>query len=126
MNAQKLQTKLQWWKITGHSVDDKALPVVAFVEATSRKKVLRYHGGQRKQTLANGNVMVLFTTDQTEVELLGKKLKPERLKAESDAIIAVMPATRYLCECGREHVSEHPYPSVWCSCGKKARPVHTE
>lgn len=123
MNAQKLQRRLQWYQITGHSVDDMERSVVAFVQATSRRKVLRYHGGRRKELFPGGTVIVEFPTEQGAVQLLGKRLKPERLQAASDSIVEVIPVTRYRCECGEERVSEYPYPSMWCGCGKMVLPL---
>lgn len=119
MNAERLERKLQWYQITGYMAEE-GRPVVAFVQATSRKKVLRYHGGKRRQRSTETSRVIWFPTDQKEVQLLGRRLKPERLRTETDAIIQVIPVTRYFCECGKVHVSEYPYPSLWCSCGKKA------
>lgn len=121
--GQPIEQKLQWFKITGQSVGEKQIPVVAFVEATSREKVLKYHGGRRKEVFPNGKLVVQFPTRPEQVQVLGKTLVPDRLQTDPEAIVAVIPVTRYQCECGKVHVSEYPYPSMWCSCGKKAFPV---
>lgn len=127
MNQQKLRRRLQWYQICGTRIDNH-LPVITFVEATSRQAVLKYHGGCQKQSAFGNLFFVQFPTDKQNVRALGKYLNIdiERLyAAEPDVIIKVIPITRYRCSCGKEHISEHPYPGVWCSCGQRALPVES-
>lgn len=120
MKAEKLNRRLQWYKITGHVANDAKHHVIAYVEATSKLQVLRYHGGTRKQTQTG--IIIQFPINKNEVELLGKRLEPENIEATKDTLVEVVPVHRYSCPCGQTHVSEHPYPYVWCSCGRKVLP----
>ncbi|KPV43491.1 hypothetical protein AN477_11760 [Alicyclobacillus ferrooxydans] len=128
LKAPRVEEKLRWYKITGQCLDQRSVPVIAFVEATSLGKVLRYHGGRRRHiTGPNGDIEVQFAKDKQAVQLLGKRLKPERIQPDDpSSIIQVIPATRYRCSCGKELVSDYSYPSMWCSCGLKAYPVQDE
>ncbi|QSO45817.1 hypothetical protein [Alicyclobacillus mengziensis] len=126
METQKIESKLKWYKISGYAVDNRSIAIVAFVEATSRRKVLKYHGGRRRHHGPDGHVVVQFPTNKNDIQLLGKHWSPDRItELNHEAIIEIVPVTRYVCECGLEHVSEFPYRSVWCSCGKKAFPSST-
>lgn len=117
VKVEKLNRRLQWFKMTGHFLNGMECEVIAYVEATSKNKVLRYHGG--KQEVYTGTI-VEFPTERCEVQVVGRQLQDNQIDEEQDAIVEVIiPASRYHCDCGKEYVSEHPYPSVWCSCGKK-------
>ena len=90
--------------------------IVAYVEATSKNTVLRYHGGKQQAYMGT---IVEFPTKKCDVLVVGRKLQDSQIDEGQDAIVEVIPVSRYHCDCGKEHVSERPYPSVWCSCGKK-------
>jgi hypothetical protein len=124
MNEQKLRRRLQWYQICGTRVDNN-LPVVALVEATSRQAVLKYFGGRRQQSRLGERFLIQFPADTKDVQPLGKYLKAECVYTASGVVIEVIPATRYQCSCGKEHISEHPYPGVWCSCGQRVLPTAT-
>lgn len=124
MGSDKLKQKLRWYKMVGFCAEQKETPVVAFVEASSRKKVVKYHGGRRKHTSPQGDVLVDFPTAEKDIQILSKKWTPSQTaELVPAAIVEVIPVTHYRCECGKEHLSEFPYPSMWCTCGGKAWPV---
>jgi len=121
LKPEKLSRRLKWYQITGRFVDDATQHVVAYVEATSPTKVLRYHGGRRTQR--DTGIVIEFPTEKRDVKVLGKKFSTDKTSNDPGATLQVIPVTRYRCECGKVHLSEYPYSSMWCQCGKKALPV---
>lgn len=125
---------LQWYRLRGYSVQADGQTVdcafVFIVESQSKHNVLKYYGGRRKFKTPDGKqTMVYFPRHEHEIELMKGDYQPtpESLLGpqyiSKNLVTRVIPATRYLCSCGKEHISEYPYPSMWCSCGKKAFPV---
>ncbi|KPV44007.1 hypothetical protein [Alicyclobacillus ferrooxydans] len=129
---------LKWYQIVGYAVDDSNMenPFTYLVESESPHNVLKLHGGRRRCETADGkSVLVQFPTREkdvkwmpnwtpTDVYLVGLSGAPGTAGASgSTGVTKVIPVTKYLCTCGREHFSEHPYRSVWCKCGQKAFPV---
>ena len=118
----------KWFMIKGY-VDprkDSDRPFVRFVESESARNVIKYHGGMRGQTKQDGErVVIQFPNRESEVQRLWN-WDPDRAidMAGASEDVTIVPATRYKCECGREHTSEYPYPSVWCQCGRKAVRVY--
>lgn len=123
---------LKWYKIVGYPTSNHIIdvntPFIRFIESASPHNVLKYHGGKRRCEIATGKVATIqFPTQGKDVQLLSH-WNPEQVSDRVDinpyAIVKVIPVTKYRCECGQERVSEHPYPSMWCSCGKKAFPIY--
>ncbi|SDW65254.1 hypothetical protein SAMN04489725_11063 [Alicyclobacillus hesperidum] len=117
---------LRWWDISGQSESDTIF--VHIVEATSRKKVIRRFGGTKQCKDFDGTtVSVTFPRDQGQIRVHANDWFPGTLThlyvPDTRTIVELIRAPRYKCECGEVHISEGKYPSVWCSCGKKAYPV---
>lgn len=119
MNKQRLR----WWDISGQS--ESGTSFVYIVEATSRRKVIRRFGGTKQCKAFDGTtVSVTFPSDQGQIRIHVNDWSPGTLThlyvPESKTIVQVIRAPRYACECGEILISEDRYPSMWCSCGKKA------
>ncbi|QSO48522.1 hypothetical protein [Alicyclobacillus mengziensis] len=122
MNVQRLR----WWEIIGRS--DSGTTFVHMIEATSRRKVIRHFGGVRQCKDFDGTIVpVTFSRHQGEIQVRSKKWSPGTLThlfvPDAKTIVQVIRAPRYKCECGEIHISEDKYPSIWCTCGKRAYPV---
>jgi hypothetical protein len=120
------ENRLRWWEIIGNS--DSGTKFIHMVEATSRRKVIRHFGGVRQCKDLDGTIVpVTFPGRQGQVQVRSKKWSPGTLThlfvPDANTIVQVIRAPRYQCECGEIHISEGKYPSVWCSCGKKAFPI---
>lgn len=129
----KLKT-LQWYRLRGYSLQTDGQTVdcvfVFIVESQSKHNVIKYHGGRRKCPTPDGKqAIVYFPRHEHEIERMPREyhVTPESLSGpqyvSKNLVIRVIPATRYLCSCGQEHISEYPYPAMWCSCGNKAFPT---
>lgn len=125
---------MQWYRLRGYSVGQDGQTVdtlfISIVEAQSKHNVLKYYGGRRKCKTPDGTQdFVNFPRHEHEIERMPLDYKPtqELLTGphyvSKNLVVQVKPATRYLCSCGKQHISEYPYPSMWCSCGQKAYPV---
>lgn len=118
--------RLRWWEIIGHS--ESGTTFVHMVEATSRRKVIRHFGGLKHCKDFDGTtVSVTFPGDPGQIQVRSKKWSPGTLThlfvPDAKTIVQVIRAPRYACECGQIHISEGKYPSLWCSCGKRAYPI---
>ncbi|QSO50149.1 hypothetical protein JZ785_14340 [Alicyclobacillus curvatus] len=118
--------RLRWWDISGQF--ESGTTFVYIVEATSRKKVIRRFGGTRECKDFDGiTVTVTFPREPGQLRVHANNWSPGTLThlylPDEKTIVQVIRAPRYECECGQIHISEGTYPSVWCSCGKKAYPV---
>ncbi|WP_072875170.1 hypothetical protein [Alicyclobacillus tolerans] len=118
--------RLRWWDISGQS--ESGTTFIYIVEATSRKKVIRRFGGTKQCKDFDGTtVSVTFPRDQGQIRVHANDWFPGTLThlyvPDTRTIVEVIRAPRYICECGQVHISDMPYPSMWCSCGKKAYPI---
>lgn len=120
------ENRLRWWEISAQSVSGTTF--IYIIEATSRRKVSRRIKGIKHCKDFDGiTTSVTFPLDQGQIRVRSKKWSPGILThlfiPETRTIVQVIRAPRYECECGRVHISDLPYPSMWCSCGKKAYPI---
>lgn len=120
------EKRLRWWEIIGRS--DSGTTFIHLVEATSRRKVIRHFGGVKQcKDLDGAIVPVTFPQGQGQVQVRSQKWSPGTLThlymPDTTTIVQVIRAPRYLCECGNILISEGQYPSMWCSCSKKAYPI---
>ncbi len=117
----------RWYKIVGHPIDGHSADFIYFVESAMPSNVIKYYGKRRKCDTESGTMVVQFPIHEKDVQLMQASWTPEQIgepvTGNVETFVKVLPATRYICECGKEHVSEFPYPSMWCSCGKKALPL---
>ena len=120
------QQLFKWYRIVGHPQDGRNTDFVYYVESASPRNVIKYYGKWRKCETENGRIIVQFPFHENGVQLMPPTWTPEQaepIDSSVTTVLKVIPATRYVCECGKEHASEFPYPSMWCSCGRKAYPV---
>jgi hypothetical protein len=127
-------TVLHWYRMVGQEHQDTtdqrpACEIITYVEATTPKQALREYGGLHRVVSIEGKLLVIdYPTSPAKLELLPKQWHPPTLlpfhrSLDENTLERYLPATRYLCTCGKMHISIHPYASVWCSCGNKAFPV---
>lgn len=125
---------LHWYRMIGQerpvdSSQEKNRSIITYVEASSPKRVIREYGGlHRILSYAGEMIVVDYPQHPNHLEILEKNWHPPTLKSmirqvDPMTLERYIPAIRYLCTCGRMHISEHPYPSVWCTCGQRAYPV---
>ncbi|MCF8563818.1 hypothetical protein LLE49_03570 [Alicyclobacillus tolerans] len=125
--------RLRWWEITGYSYLDKEhqhtdSTFIFFVEALSRNKAAqKMKGVQHCEDHHHRRVAVYFPEGKGKIRVHARNWSPKsmdvtRIENES-TVVRIIPAVRYVCECGEVRVSERRYPSMWCSCGKKAYPA---
>lgn len=120
------QQHFKWYRIVGHPQDGRSIDFIYYVESLSPHNVIKYYGKRRKCEAENGRITVEFPFHENAVQLMSPPWKPELAESIDDnvaTVVKVIPATRYVCECGKQHASEAPYSSMWCSCGRKAYPV---
>lgn len=120
------EKRLRWWDIQGQS--ESGTTFIHIVEATSRRKVLRRIRGIKQCKDFDGSLVpVTFSLDQGQIRVHSNNWSPGTLThlfvPESRTIVQIIRARRYVCECGQTHISDLPYPSMWCSCGKKVYPT---
>lgn len=120
------EKRLRWWEISAQS--ESGTRFIHIVEATSRRKVIRRIKGIKQCRAFDGSIIpVTFTHDQGQIRVRANKWSPGTLThlyvPDTRTIFQVIRAPRYQCDCGQVHISELPYPSMWCSCGKKAYPT---
>ncbi|MCF8564571.1 hypothetical protein LLE49_07410 [Alicyclobacillus tolerans] len=120
------EKRLRWWDISGQS--ESGTTFIHIVEATSRKKVIRRIKRIKQCKDFDGNIVpVTFPHDQGQIRIHSNKWSPGTLThlyiPDTKTIVQVIRAQRYQCECGQIHISDIPFPSMWCSCGKKAYPI---
>ena len=105
------------------------IPFICIVQSTSPRHVLKQYGGIKKHIDAGKVIHLQFPTQQKEIHVFPKQWEPQddaNFAETPLGFIKIIPVTRYLCECGEERLSEHRYPSVWCTCEKKMFPVDKE
>jgi len=119
-----------WYRMIGHTTDPTLAGAnsqfVYFVEAASPHTVLKYYGGKRKwQDGEGGTHIIQFPTREKDVMAMPKSGIPTEfpMAEATESISRIIPATRYHCACGKVHISEYPFKSMWCTCGKKAFPA---
>ncbi|QSO45494.1 hypothetical protein [Alicyclobacillus mengziensis] len=120
------QQPFRWYRIVGRSQDGRSLDFVYYVESSSPHNVIKYYGKRRKCETENGRITVQFPSHENAVQVMPSTWVPELaepIDSSVTMVLKVIPATHYVCECGKEHASEFPYPSMWCRCGRKAYPV---
>lgn len=110
-----------WYRLVGRTPQNE---FCYYVEAESPHTVIKLHGGKRKILDTKGTlVMAEFPTREKDVSVMPAHFLPTEVTAEHiNPVTRIFPATRYTCTCGKIHVSEYPYKSMWCTCGQKAFP----
>lgn len=116
---------LLWYRIMGHPLSPAPFHTLeCFVEATAASRVAKLYGGKRHYKNDQGDYFLSFPDQSADVRCMSATWTPSEanLTPRDDVLVEIIPATRYLCDCGKIHVSDYPYPSMWCQCGQKALP----
>ncbi len=120
------EKRLRWWDISGES--ESGTTFIYVIEATSRRKVVRRIKGIKQCKDFDGSIVpVTFPHEEGQIRVHANNWSPGTLThlfiPDTRTIVQVIRALRYQCQCGQVHISDLPYPSMWCSCGKKVYPI---
>ncbi|GEO25524.1 hypothetical protein AAC03nite_13090 [Alicyclobacillus acidoterrestris] len=58
---------LKWFRIVGHPYDGSSADFIYFVESTSPRSVIKYHGKRRKLDTGDGTITVQFPSNEKDV-----------------------------------------------------------
>lgn len=130
------EKKFQWFQITGystlHAEGEANLQFRYFIEAESPHEIVKWYGGRHKCVSNEGQMVIAnFPSKESAIVRMPTtwrpaEVSPQQYKADNAVIERIIPATRYHCQCGKIHISTRPYPSMWCSCGRKAFPARPQ